>query len=245
MAKRDSVNTRTFNVSDAEMLSSTKIIKKSFEADFQQFTSFHPKFTDSFKDNWETTIVTAEAEGDDNTYINKLEQLTNSVKDIASECKKHYQKAKYFIEEAFPDNPTKWKELGYDDYNKIKSSIPKLIQFMQLLSNVFVTNAAELIKAGYSQEKIDVVSTLKTKLETAYNNQQVFKKQRSSYTASRIEKMNDVWQYLRTVCHAAKTIFDEDPIKMSIYTLPTSNSSSSDNDDSESTGDAESSDVHN
>ncbi len=211
---------RTFSITDAEMFEAQKTKRGFFIEDKTDFIAFDEDFKDPFADDWQTAIDAAETILQDETLTDQLTQLTNEVEKQMRNCRDKFQDSKYFIEKTFPDNVPVWNEFGYNNYDDARRYQIKMIQFMKNFSLVATKYKTQLIAKGYLQTKIDEIETLRTALDTANQNQELFKGNQPVSTQERINVYNDLWAIMVKVCTAGKRIFKNDFAKLQRYLLP-------------------------
>ncbi len=213
---------RKFNVTDAEMIQASRVFQQLFVTDKENFTALDTDFIDPYADDWLAKIDEAAAVAKDVLLKDTLAAKTELVAAALDNCRKHYMKMKYFIEKAFPGQKAIWNEFGYNDYNKARNSEVKMLQFMLMLHAASLKYGRELNNAGYLSEDIPVIEQLYQELLMADNAQEIFKKERVLLTAERIGVLNDCWDYTLKVNKASKTVFADNPAKLSSYVLKSS-----------------------
>ncbi len=211
---------RIFKISDAEMIQTSRIYHGLFSQDRQQFINLDPDFGDPFPDNWMAAIVESESVLRDMDVRDEIAQFTGNVRHKMDECRTHFQKMKYYIEKAFPNNKAVWNAFGYEDYDSARLSEVQLLPFMKNLKTQASKNAAKLIAANYKQADIDKIGTLWQELLEADQAQESYKKERVIITQQRIEKLNAAWEYVLKVNKASKNIFADNYAKLQQYILP-------------------------
>lgn len=211
---------RLYSISDADAIEAEKTILGCFKEDQTDFSAFDSKFVSPYEQQWQTEIETAEAEGKDETLMDEMQSHTAAVTDAMELCRQKFQKARYFIEKAYPKNKAVWKEFGYDDYKKARQNQSEMIQFMKVFAAVAEKRRADLERVGYKNAEINEIATLKEQLDNANNVQELFKKNRRVLTQTRIDNLNKPWQRLLDVCKAAKYIYADNFGKLSKYKVP-------------------------
>ena len=115
------------------------------------------------------------------------------------ECRVHFQKMKYYIEKAFPEESSIWKAFGYNDYEKARASETLLLQFMKTLHSQAVKFSAKLLSVNYKQADIDKINTLWQELMNADQAQEAFKRERPFVTQSRVETTGNLSQFFSLI----------------------------------------------
>jgi hypothetical protein len=211
---------RTYGIADADMLELAKTKQGFMSEDKPKFTEFDNDFKDPYAANWLAAITECEQDLKDDSVVWQMTNLTQTVEAKMEQCRTAYQALKFFVEKAFPNNQPVWNEFGYAKYDSARKSQAQMIQFMQEVYSIATKYSAQLIEKNYTQAKIDALLTLKQELDTANNEQELFKGGRPTLTQARILNLNNVWKITVTVCRAGKIIFVDDKAKYARYTLP-------------------------
>ncbi len=219
MAKADE-KSRIYTGPDAEMIQASRVMHGLFVEDKEAFTNFDGGFSDPFAENWLQKIEAGNDVVQDSAYVSGQIELTKNVELRMNECRDFFQMMKYFIEKAFPNKKEIWAQFGVNDYEKARLSETKMIQFFGVLHKTSIEFSADLIAAGFNQEKIDKIASLQTDLTNADYEQEMSKKKRPAVTQERIEKLNECYQLMQKVSKAGKIIFVNNRAKFDQYLLP-------------------------
>ncbi len=219
MAKADE-KVRIYTGSDADMIQASRVMHGLFVEDKTAFTNFDGGFSDPFAANWVQKIEVIKDVVQDSLYLSGQIELSKNVELKMNECKDFFQMMKYFIEKAFPNRKEIWAQFGFNDYEKARVSETKMIQFLGVLHKTSIEFSAELIAAGFSQEKIDKIASLQSELINADYEQELSKKKRPAVTQERIEKLNESFQLMQKVSKAGKIIFANNRAKFDQYLMP-------------------------
>lgn len=211
---------RNYSGSDADMIQASRVMHGLFVEDKSAFTNFDNGFTDPYAENWLQKIEAGTDVIQDSLYLSNQAELTKNVELKMTECRDFFQMMKYFIEKAFPDRKEIWTQFGVNDYEKARVSETKMIQFLGVLHKTATEFSAELIAAGFSQEKIDKIELLQKELINADYEQELSKKKRPAVTQERIEKLNECYQLMQKVSKAGKIIFANNRAKFDQYLMP-------------------------
>lgn len=213
---------RNYSMADDEMFQFTGIMIGLFEGDKAAFIAYDPDFADPFQANWEADLEAAEAVPKDEAVVDELTGLSAKVEEAMDKCRHKFQSSKFFIEKAFPKNGPVQNEFGYDDYDKVRQSHPKMTSFMENFHRVAEKYKEKLIAKNYTQEKIDEIKTMHNELKLADQKQEAAKKGRPVLTQDRIIILNKPWDTAVLVHKAANNIFHDDAAKFAQYALPAS-----------------------
>lgn len=129
-----------------------------------------------------------------------------------------------FVKKAFPNDKAKLIEFGFNRYETLKNSQPKLTSFMRDLHTKSVSNSAALITAKYSQARIDEIDTLSDTLNTKDNLQETKKDTRPLSTQTRVIACNANYDKMADLCDAGKFIYRNDPAKYNMFIIDTTGS---------------------
>jgi hypothetical protein len=218
MSKPDEV-IRLYKMPDSEMITTSRVIHTQFIKDKPLFIQFDSDFADPFSSRWDNSITLAEDAGRNIDVTGEQVHLTEVVTACMEKCKTHFQKSKYYIEKAFPDDPVKWNLFGYEEYDSARRGESRMIPFMKAFHTEAVKNKVKLIEAGYTQEKIDEIKSLWEELLNADNMQEVFIREKPVVTQGRVETLNAAWEFVMKVNRASKDIFADDYAKLQQYVI--------------------------
>ncbi|HLG34863.1 MAG TPA: carboxypeptidase-like regulatory domain-containing protein [Bacteroidia bacterium] len=219
MAKKNQIRL-LYNIADSKMYEESKTKRGFFLQDQADFETFDTDFTDPFAANWLLAINEAEAMPADEILDDQLKQLGDAVEDAMDDCRNKFQDSKYFIEKTFPDNTSVWNEFGYDNYNDVRRVQSKMVQFMKTFFNVATKYKVQLAAKGYPQGKIDEIELLRSALDDANQQQELFIGNLPVQTQERYKKNNAAWEIMVRVCTAGKRIYKDDFGKYQRYLLP-------------------------
>jgi hypothetical protein len=211
---------RNYKITDSEMLQKDRVFLGLFTQDKQQFINLDADFSDPFAANWETAVNNADNAEKDLSVQDELTQLTDVVQQKMEAGRTHFQKMKYFIEKAFPDNRVVWNSFGYDDYDSARKSEIRFLPFLKNLHTQAVKNSAKLIAVNYKHDDIDKIQTIWQELLDADQEQETYKKDRLVITQERIQILNTAWEYVLKVNKASKNIYADNFAKLKQYLLP-------------------------
>lgn len=167
---------RIFAIADDIMLQASRVMYTMFNQDKNSFLSFDSDFADPFGDNWDAKNKEGLEIANDNYYRDKLTEYTSIVQQKMENCRNAFQKSKYFIEKAFPNQPTIWNQFGFNDYITIRNSENNMIKFMEILHNTAQIHQDKLLPVGFTEENINELKVLGDELRNADLDQEVFKK---------------------------------------------------------------------
>jgi hypothetical protein len=214
--------------SQAELYTLSKQILEYLKEDLTDFQSFDKvRFTPQFLADFHNAVLEVRDQTDDETVLDKLTGKTADVEETLAECRKAYKHYKYFVVKAFEDNVPKQNEFGLDDYETARRSQPQMIVFMGKIHRAALEYKTELMAAGYTQEQIDQLASLRDELENANFQQDSFKNKRQQITQLRHTKLDTAMRFVSQTCEAGKIIYEEEnPAKYERYVMQPGSGSS-------------------
>lgn len=206
------------------MLEYAKKLLAFFSADLADFIAEDSNYSSPFDTDWESAMQAAELIPTAEQRDDELTQLTQKVELEMTNCRDVFQGMKRYIKKAFPVSPEHWNEFGFDDYDGIRDKQPVMIQFMKRLHTTATKYAAQLTDpaVNFSAARIAEIETRANALDKANNEQEVFKKNRLTYTRERVEAYNAVWNTCTDVANTGKFIYRNQYDKYQHYLLPAS-----------------------
>ena len=215
------------NYSLADIVSLGRLKQGFLSVDIADFSAFDPSFSPTYLSDFLVAIDAAEAFPDDETVVDIMTGFTVARDAKWAECKKAYQRLKFFIEKAFPTNIAIQNEFGFNDYTEASKIVEKMIRFMYKLYQTATKYSAQLTQANVTNADILALKTLHDDLKEADYKQEEYKNERQKLTQRRGELVDDLYKnYISYVCKAGKIIYIDNPAQYSRYLLPARNTSS-------------------
>lgn len=216
--------TRRYTIADPYMFEYAKTLRGHFITDQLKFVAEDSNFANPYEGDWQSAINTSEAIPTQEQREDQLMQLTDTVLTTMSDCRNVYQGAKRYIKKAFPDNSSVWKEFGFDDYDSIEKSQPRMLHFMKRFYDTAVKYTAQLIApaVNFPQTRIDAIEAARKALDDANNAQEQFKGDMLSFTRQRIAAHNALWAICTDVAGVGKQLFRNEYARYQLYLLPAS-----------------------
>ena len=218
---------RKYQGSDAQFIEFSRVFVHYLRENLSDFTGFDATIETTFLDNLDGNVEAMAGVMTDAVYQDQLRQKTEAVDAAMKQCQSAYKKVKYFVEQTFDSSGVR-NEFGLNGYKKVRNSQPKMIQFMGVLKVAVGKYGDELLANGCAQPVIDGVEQAMTTLETANQEQEVFKKRRTSATGDRVGQLNAVYDQIAKVSAASKIVFEDDETKLSLFKLPASTTKAAD-----------------
>jgi hypothetical protein len=215
---------RKYKVADANVLQYAKTLRSSFVTDQADFVAEDSNYANPFEDNWETAIDAAEAQPTDEQRDDQLTQHTAAVEAEMVLCRDTFQRAKRYIEKAFPNSKEHWNDFGFDDYEDARQSQQNMVPFMKRLHSTCVKYAALLSvpAVNFTAVRIAEVELRRAALDAANDAQENFKKDMPVFTKVRINTFNAMWDICTDVAATGKLIYNDDAAQFQRYLLPAS-----------------------
>ncbi|MBI9038621.1 MAG: hypothetical protein JEY97_10850 [Bacteroidales bacterium] len=210
---------KNYNCSDEKMHEEAKVKLNALKTNIVEFEAFDPKFTNEYVEIFSTKINSAQQAVTDNVIIDQLAGKTLVVEKAMKSCRKKYRSVKYFVESVLKDNNAVQNEFGFNDYKAARSTQIKMIAFFRQLGISAKRYQTELVAAGMTVESINEIDALGNQLNSANDDQEDFKKQRTLLTQSRIKLNNEVYEIVKEIARAGKIVFEDNPAKYAIYVL--------------------------
>lgn len=209
------------NYSLADIVSLGRLKQGFLVADIADFAAFDPSFSPTYISAFVAAIDAAEAFPDDETVVDIMTGFTIIRDTKWTECKKAYQRLKFFIEKAFPTNVAIQNEFGFNDYYESSKTVEKMIRFMYKLYQTAMKYSVQLTQANVTATDIAALLTLHDELKEADYKQEEYKNERQKLTQRRGELVEDLYKnYISYICKAGKIIYADNPAQYARYLLP-------------------------
>ncbi|WP_062061429.1 hypothetical protein [Aquimarina longa] len=168
-------------------------------ADINHFNTFDPAvFPEILPETIKQKITDAFTEGSNIAGITQLNIKTKKVHLEIENCKKYLDDLKYWAKKSFIDQPAIQKQFGVNRIANIFSSQPRLIQFMENLSETINTYRTQLDAAGTPSTLLDKAAPLSKALRDANTAQENQKGNRMITTEARVQHLNSLFEILRS-----------------------------------------------
>jgi|GEM_PF-1262192 len=213
---------RNFNMSAAKMFTTGRTHRGHFITYKADFIALDTDFNDPFETNWLASIEASEAYENAETRDDKLEKETEDVTAAMAESHKCYTGMKYFIEKAFAAKPTIQAQFGLGNFVAASQSQKEMGLFLVNLhtQSMVAQNNADLLSAGCTQARIDDILTLKNKLSTEDDEQNVFATAEPIATKGRTKQYNSSFSFDQKVNRASKVVFYGMPEELNLFLFP-------------------------
>jgi len=217
---------RSYSGTDAQMAEYARVIHSLLVSDLAKFTAFDSTINAAFASSFLTAINSADVVVSDSAIIDIQVQKTELINLAMEKAKSKYADVKYFAQKTFPNSLASQNEFGLNDYERARKSPTQMIQFLDEMHKACVKYQTQLVAKGLSAVAIAEIQTIRTELQTANTNQEVFKKQRPKLTEDRITVLNNCYALISQVNAAAQRVYKDDFAKQKQFVYsPTINTS--------------------
>jgi hypothetical protein len=216
---------RNYLGSDAEMTTYARVIHSLMTADLVKFTTFDSTLTAAYAAQFLTAINNADTVVADTAVLDIQVQKTELIQTAMEKAKSKYADVKYFVQKTFPTSLATQNEFGLNDYDRARKSSTQMIQFLDEMHKACVKYQTQLVAKGLNAAAIAEIQTIRTELQTANTNQEVFKKQRPKLTEDRIIVLNTCYEYITLINAAAQRVYKDDYAKQKQFVYSTSSTS--------------------
>lgn len=158
----------------------------------------------------------------DNAYVDIQAKATENVKTELEKCCKFFQRSKFDIEMAFPNDKKIWDQFGFNDYEEARRSGKFMYMFLTDLHMIAVRNAEPLVKVGWTEDNFNVILQHRDELKNCMNEQSSSIMDRSRATENRILKLNSLYEKLSIYFKAARILYDGNEEILKWYKFPAS-----------------------
>lgn len=211
---------RSFKITDAELIEHADVVALTLPSDLPSFTAFDSTINPAFIAALIETTALSNGFITDEVMIDEQAEQTFLRNRALNACYKDYQTIAYFARKAFGNNPAILNQFGVNDIRKARSSQSKMLVFMESLVQTATQYEAELVAAGCDRSLIEGLSAKTLAFHDASLQQEKFKKERKLNTQNRILTLIEVYRLLQALYKASFIVFKNDPARRRIYTMP-------------------------
>ncbi|PKQ65919.1 hypothetical protein BZG02_02640 [Labilibaculum filiforme] len=216
---------RSYYGSDANFINFASQRIKLIEEKHADFIGFSPIFTSEGFAELKTIYDEACNITSDNAYIDIQAKATENVKLDLDACCKFYQRCKFDIQMAFPNDKKMWDQFGFNDYEEARKSGKYMYMFLTDLHMVSTRNTAALQKIGWTEESFSQILTLRDKLKADMILQSDCIMDRSRATENRTNKLNSLYEKMAVYFKAARILYDSNEETLKWFKFPAQSSS--------------------
>lgn len=215
---------RSYNFSDAILLAHIGKVAEQLPNDLSVIEEEIGSIDQAFLDALKADHFTALREGGDDAAKGKVGHKTQTLLETIEASKKIVKRIRFYVSEAFGDDPARKKSFNLANYWKVVNNQPELIKFMNALAEVVADNRDALIAGGAKDTLIASVEENARALAKADAEQESSKGGRTNSTQARIIALNSLYRRAAKLDEATDIAFEDNPVKASFYNLPQSSS---------------------
>ena len=225
--------TRAYNGSDANFIifsgQRINIIKDKHD----DFIAFSPHFIPEKLVELESLFETASNIPSDNTYIDIQAKATENVNTELAACSKFFQRRKFDIELAFPNDKKVWNQFGFNDYDEARRSGKLMYIFLTDFHMISDKYKDRLIANGWTEETFTQILNHRDQLKTYMDEQSECILNRNRATEDRTIALNSLYEKLSVYFKAARIIYEEDEDFLKWFKFPAHSPKSSSEEEEE------------
>lgn len=215
---------RFYHNTDAEMTAIARVTHSLLVSDLPRFTNYDSTFSDVFADSFLSAINNADTLVANTTVRNILVQKTESLQLVMEKAKTKYADVKYFAQKAFANSTGVQNEFGLNDYAVARRNPILMIQFLEEMHKTCIKYQTELEAIGLGAAAIAEILTIRTALQTANSDQEIFKKEKTKLTEDRIKMLNYCYDFIAKTNAVAQRVYKDDFAKRNQFVYsPASN----------------------
>lgn len=211
---------RVFNVQDAVLLAHIAKINEQLPTDRPTIEAEIPVIDQTFEDGLVADYNTALSEGGDDIQKGAVGKKTQALLNEIETSQKLMRRVRFWVGEAYLNDPAKQKSFNLPGYWKTATSQPKLITYMNSLAVTVQENRAELEAAGASATLADELTTNAAALAKADAEQENTKGGRANASQARTIALNSLYTRAVRLTRATALVYENDFAKSNFYALP-------------------------
>lgn len=201
---------RVYKGSDANLLQQANLNRNLMADKLDAFTAEDATINAAFLADYEADIAAAEEQSSDSTVRAIVGQKTEGVAAALKSAAALMRQVRYYVREAFPTDPAIHYAFGLREWEKVRRSQVKVMQFLGTLHAVAEDHADALAAVGFGPDRIAGILTVRAAVEEADGVQEVHKDGRPVLTAERIRRYNAVYARIMRVNALARIVFAGD-----------------------------------
>jgi len=214
--------TRFYHGTDANFIDFAGQRINLIEEKHEDFIQFSPIFTPEGLIELHAIYDEASNVTSDNAYIDIQAKATENVKSDLEACCKFYQRCKFDIEMAFPNDTKMWDQFGFNDYEEARRSGKYMFMFLTDLHMVATRNPEALTKVGWKEENFNQIVVHRDSLKANMNAQSESIMDRSRATENRGLILNNLYEKLAIYFKAARILYDDVEETLKWFKFPAS-----------------------
>lgn len=219
--KRPEVISRSYHISDEEVLLRSDLKLVLFVENKNPFVDRFSQLADPFAQEWGSANNFARSIAPDYASLANQSSQTDALKALVSQGANLYQSLILYVKLAFPINASVLRLFGQHQYAAARNSQLKL----PVLLHMAHTEASKpeyktaLIAKGMKEPEIEALKTMAESITAQNVIQEKAMKDRSNDLNNRITALNTVWEMMALVCQCAKLVFQNDATRYNLFLL--------------------------
>lgn len=212
--------TRYYNCSDSVFTSFASQSCTLIREEHDKFKGFSTYFTDQTLQGLDRSFAIAEEIPSDKVFVDMQAKSTNNLTLKLEDSGKFYQKCKFNIEMAFPNDKNLWNQFGFNDYEEARKSPRNMYMFycdFQFMANL---HKKDLLTKNWTEETFTQIEEIKNSLKELMNEQTKCMVERGRATENRIIALNSLYELLAKYMKAAKLIYEGNDEMLKWFKFP-------------------------
>ena len=195
-------------LTDAKLIELSRMWHKLFNNHLSEFENFDSALNAAFAAAWLAKVEEFLLHPTDETTVDLLQDKTQTVHEQTEVVIGLVREVEYFVKRAFPNQPRKLLEFGFELlYKRRLSKFSEMLIDCHVLQMMIDTYSAPLLLAGMPATLPTTFESELDKLMKAVLTQERYKRQRILLTTQRITLFNELYSMHRQVAAAAQNVF--------------------------------------
>ncbi len=210
---------RDFSMEDTLLIQKSETLHTHFLNYLARFSAFDPDLNAAYAGNWLSSINECEATETDETVMDQLQHHSEELEQAKKAGFTIASELEHYVKKAFPAKKRKAEEFGFTERKKARAT--QLNQYMWLLvmKKIAEDYSAELAAVGMPAILLTNLGTKTQTILEKETQQEYFKHLRIRYSSQRVEKMNNLYEFCKTVNSAAQSVFYNEPEEKGLFII--------------------------
>lgn len=211
---------RSYNGGDANFIFFSSQSINIIDDKHDEFIAFSPHFTAETLAELKSLFETASNIPSDNTYIDIQAKATENVNVELAAAGKFFQRCKFDIEMAFPNDKKVWNQFGFNDYDNARKSGKLMYLFLTDFDMIARKYKDPLVTSGWTDDTFAAILTHRDKLKGFMDEQSDCILKRNRATEERTVALNALYDKLAIYFKAARIMYEEDEELLKWFRFP-------------------------
>ncbi|WP_282126181.1 hypothetical protein [Marinifilum flexuosum] len=212
--------TRSYNGGDANFIIFSSQSINIINDKHDEFMAFSPHFTAETKAELQTLFEIASNIPTDNTYIDIQAKATENVNKELAASGKFFQRCKFDIEMAFPNDKKVWNQFGFNDYDNARRNGKLMYLFLTDFDMIANKYKEALTTEGWTEDTFSAILAHRNKLKGFMDEQSDCILKRNRATEERTIALNNLYEKLAIYFKAARIMYEEDEDLLKWFKFP-------------------------